>query len=1178
MANRTPTSKQLQAAVERLLDGRASEADRDSIRQALNAGRITLAAGERSVAIGGNASDAIIVPGDRNIVVQGAAAAEAIRELLASVAQRQRRKLRRGVNMAERPPDDFVARPAEFDELLALLLDSRGKTPVAITAALRGAGGFGKTTLAQALCWDGRVTEQFSGAILWVTLGENPGDLTGKVLDLVEKGTGERPGFTELRPALDALKEVTASRRSLLVIDDVWNEADLRPFLHAGLACSLLITTRIVEVLPATARQVKVDAMRQEEATDLMGRGLPAGGHEREMSELAGLLGNWPVLLRLANGVLRYRVNGANESIDNALAWAGEAYRRQGPKAFDARNAKQRDQAVSRTLGVSFDVLTEAERARYRELAVFPEDVDVPVATLAKYWARNAGLDAFETDEICAVLSGLSLLRDYDAAAGRIRLHDVMRKYLIDQSGTGLPELHRQLIEAHRPPSGRWADLADDEPYMWDHLALHLTEAGLGQELAETVKDLGYLARKAWVRDSLAAEQDLRAAFETAPGDVQFGMLARSFAGMGHLLNRGNRANGGQVRDLMATLHSRVWHLEELRPLAERLEKQIPRAYLTSWHPLPDLPHPSLIRTLAGHAAPVNGCAISPDGSFIVSASLDKTLKVWDAKTGKERLTLTGHTHWVESCAISPDGSFIVSASRDHTLKVWDASTGEERITLTGHTSQVNGCAISPDGSFIVSASDDETLKVWDARTGKGRLTLTGHARSVEGCAISPDGSLIVSASWDDTLKVWDVVTGKERLTLAGHAELMNDCAISPDGSFIVSASGDGTLKVWDARTGKARLTLIGHTDGVNGCAISPDGLFVVSASGDNTLKVWDATTGKERFSLTGHTSWVNGCAIAPDGSFVVSASWDKTLKVWDTRTAKERLTRSGHTEWVNRCAINTDGSTIVSASLDNTLKVWDARTGKERLSLTGHAAPVEGCAIGPDGLSIVSASQDRTLKVWDAKTGKERLTLTGHTNTVNGCAISPDGSTIVSASLDDTLKVWDARTGKERLTLTGHAGPVNGCAISPDGSFIVSASRDKTLKAWDARGGGKERFILNGHTDSVYGCAISPDGSFIVSASLDKTLRVWDARTGKGRLTLFGHTGSVLGCAISPDASFIVSASGDHALKVWNVASGDCLATFYSEAALLDCAWSRDGEHIVVAGRAGVYFLRFVR
>jgi WD40 repeat protein len=179
----------------------------------------------------------------------------------------------------------------------------------------------------------------------------------------------------------------------------------------------------------------------------------------------------------------------------------------------------------------------------------------------------------------------------------------------------------------------------------------------------------------------------------------------------------------------------------------------------------------ALIRTLAGHRGPINACAISPDGSWIVSASEYRKLKVWDVTTGIERASLTGHTGRVRTCAISPDGSWIVSASDDNTLKVWDAATGSERATLTGHTGWVNTCAISPDGSIIVSASMDETLKVWDSDCAKEHFTLMGHNDHVTKCEISPDGKLIVSISDDKTLMVWDAITGNKQtcLPLAGH-------------------------------------------------------------------------------------------------------------------------------------------------------------------------------------------------------------------------------------------------------------------------------------------------------------------------------------------------------------------------------------------------------------------------
>jgi hypothetical protein len=158
--------------------------------------------------------------------------------------------------MVEDLPENFVERPAEFNALVSLLCDPKREEPIAMTAALRGAGGFGKTTLARARCHDERIQEAFDDGILWVTLGENPGDLKLKLLDLVEVLSGERPGFDSVEAASMRLAELLADRDILMVIDDVWDAAHLAPFLRdpkekRQRRCARLITTRNRDTLPA---------------------------------------------------------------------------------------------------------------------------------------------------------------------------------------------------------------------------------------------------------------------------------------------------------------------------------------------------------------------------------------------------------------------------------------------------------------------------------------------------------------------------------------------------------------------------------------------------------------------------------------------------------------------------------------------------------------------------------------------------------------------------------------------------------------------------------------------------------------------------------------------------------------------------------------------------------------
>ena len=131
--------------------------------------------------------------------------------------------------MAPEPPADFVARPKEFDALKRLLLDAEGDAVAAITAALKGAGGYGKTTLAKALAHDPEIQDAYFDGILWAELGEKPERLLSVLTDQIELLTGDRPGLETINAAAGKLGEALGDRQILLIVDDAWREPDLRP-------------------------------------------------------------------------------------------------------------------------------------------------------------------------------------------------------------------------------------------------------------------------------------------------------------------------------------------------------------------------------------------------------------------------------------------------------------------------------------------------------------------------------------------------------------------------------------------------------------------------------------------------------------------------------------------------------------------------------------------------------------------------------------------------------------------------------------------------------------------------------------------------------------------------------------------------------------------------------------
>ena len=323
---------------------------------------------------------------------------------------------------------------------------------------------------------------------------------------------------------------------------------------------------------------------------------------------------------------------------------------------------------------------------------------------------------------------------------------------------------------------------------------------------------------------------------------------------------------------------------------------------------------------------------------------------------GAERATLSGHTGQVLGCAVSPDGTWIVSASADRTLKIWDVATGVERAILAGHTDSVLRLC-SESGRRLdrlrQQRQDPQDLGCRHRRpTGHPRRT---HRPGVRLCC-EPRRRLDRLGRLRQHPQ--DLGRRHRRRTgspCRGHVARCRDCAVSPDGTWIVSASMDQTLKIWDAATRKKRAVLLGHTDSVIACAVSPDGGWIVSASGGRSR----ARPLTKEGGGPGHLLIGGPATLPPPGQ-------DHTLKIWDAATGTERATLSGHTDLVYGCAVSPDGAWIVSASWDRTLRVWDVATGAQRGSLIGHTDPVVACAVSPDGAWIVSASWDRTLKIWD--------------------------------------------------------------------------------------------------------------------------------------------------------------------------------------------------------------------
>jgi NB-ARC domain len=274
------------------------------------------------------------------------------------------------------PPEDFIHR-SEYEKVLEALCPKDGMPQashsVGITTALRGAGGFGKTSLAQKICFDERIRRHYPDGILWTTMGDNldPESRLSRILDLIRWWTDtEPPGFKDLQAAGAKFREILNKQRVLVVVDDVWSPADVIPFQGLENGSAVLITTRDSQTLPLHSVWIEVDAMASPEAISLLRSGLPDGS-PNEFASLADRLGEWPLLLKLVNRQLRDLVDQGGLAISDALQEVKSALKAEGFSAFEQDNPESRHAAASRTILVSVRRLSEKERDLYFQLAVF---------------------------------------------------------------------------------------------------------------------------------------------------------------------------------------------------------------------------------------------------------------------------------------------------------------------------------------------------------------------------------------------------------------------------------------------------------------------------------------------------------------------------------------------------------------------------------------------------------------------------------------------------------------------------------------------------------------------------------------------------------------------------------------------------------------------------------------
>lgn len=599
-----------------------------------------------------------------------------------------------------------------------------------------------------------------------------------------------------------------------------------------------------------------------------------------------------------------------------------------------------------------------------------------------------------------------------------------------------------------------------------------------------------------------------------------------------------------------------------------------------------------------GHTDKIYSAQFSPDGKKLVTASKDKTAKIWDVATGYLLADLKLHTDPVIIAKFSPDGIKIVScqwvedASGDAKpviIKIWNALSGE-LIADFAESSIVSFVEFSPDNKKIIAISD--SVRIWEAGTRKLLTRLDETVDWNSKVLFSPDGKWILATAPDKSVILFDAITGKRKYTLKNHTAVVKIVQFSPDRNNLITASINETV-IWDASSWKMLRKIPGRIEG-DPLFFTPNNQKIVTAGfkpENKNVSIWDAASRKflrkkkGNNSITKTDDWfqtdngLKGSIVAASNerfaavlntaihnNLQIGFENDKTASLWNITSGLLLDSLKGHTDGINFIEFNRDGTKLVTASDDGTAKIWDAATGKMLANLRGHTYNSRAANFSPIGSDdpmggnrIVTASDDGSAKIWDPAKGTLLKSLKGSNSNMFSVQFSRDGKKIISGSQDGTAIIWDAASGKhidlkektsvkidptsevDLEAITNLVPP----DLSPDGTKVITAIQTKTAKLFDA-GNGKLLFQVT--KDNYPGIAythFSPDGNKIITGwkyydhepdRKDTNMIVTNVSNGKPLFKI-----EATHAQFSPDNSKIITSSFNIP-KVWNAENGKLL------------------------------------
>lgn len=567
----------------------------------------------------------------------------------------------------------------------------------------------------------------------------------------------------------------------------------------------------------------------------------------------------------------------------------------------------------------------------------------------------------------------------------------------------------------------------------------------------------------------------------------------------------------------------------------------------------------------------ITAVAVSGDGKRSALGETDGRIVVRNAETGEETFAIDAHSASVTGLAFTADGTMLVSTSIDKALRLWNAADGKPISTVETPAEVTALTTVGED--LLVTGHQDKRLRVWELAKLAASVQenenpqapaplreIEGHEDSVR-CLASDAEDTFVSGGEDGTVRLWSASSGQQQKRFT-HGAAVTVVAVS-SGAKRIAVAGGNVVQLFGIEDGSLIAELKGDPRRAEELSrIEADIAFTTSTVELTRRDIKEYSGPERRVKVTGE-------AVAKAEKELEKA--EKTLKekqqalekAKDDEKKRESAEKAVKDALSARDVVLTiierakavaerakqelaDANAVVTSG-EEKLKQLEAQKAAAEKAVGVNSQPVSSVEFSPDGSQLLVAKGD-VLHVYSAD-GRPLRSLADHTANIASAAMT-SGGRLLAAGQDGQAVVYDVQSEWKLARTIGDvassellADRVLAVALQPGSGRLATGgglpSRRGELKLWNMADGHLVLDLSAAHNDAVLAVAFSPDGELLASGGADKQVKVHRVADGQLVATLPGHTAHVLGVSFSGDGKLLATCGGDRVVKLWDVPSG---------------------------------------